>query len=594
MRLLELTLLSLAALGLAERLGSFSRLKQTVQPRKLGQGVPRIASLQKALLEISDPDHERYGQHLSKAEVEFLVSPDERSIQLVNDWLDTHGIPSDAVTRTPAEDWVIVQVSVQLAEEMLDTTYHIWQHDEGSSMIRTTRYSLPEHLHKHIDLVQPTTTFARPARMKSTMYRTKTKAAVGDVTDVKFSEAAAVNCNNTVTLACLQTLYKTAGYESKASSKNSIGITGYLGEYANEEDLNIFYADQRPEARNSSFDVVLVNGGLNPQSAAEAGDEANLDVQFAFGLGFPAPGTFYSTGGEPPFHPDAETPSNTNEPYEKWLDYVLAMAIMSKPSHKITPVVHVRDSWSWLAYLIGCRGVTLLFSSGDGGVGDNDPDPTTQQCVTNDGRNQTRFLPVFPASKHLQFSFQVVDSILGSVTSVGGTQGIPEEAFPRPWYQEEAVEGFLRKLGNTYDGLFNRFGRVRVIQRGLSDSCLLIHAIHFPYFHNRPYVSAQGLNFRVFIGSKPYLISGTSASSPTFAGIVALLNDVRLSAKLPPLGFLNPLLYKRGVEGLNDVLVGSNPGCGTGGFHATEGWDPVTGLGTPNFEKLRRVVLHDT
>lgn len=48
--------------------------------------------------------------------------------------------------------------------------------------------------------------------------------------------------------------------------------------------------------------------------------------------------------------------------------------------------------------LTGARGVSLTFSSGDGGVGDGDPDPATQQCITNDGRNATKFIPGFPAS----------------------------------------------------------------------------------------------------------------------------------------------------------------------------------------------------
>ena len=37
-------------------------------------------------------------------------------------------------------------------------------------------------------------------------------------------------------------------------------------------------------------------------------------------------------------------------------------------------------------------------------------------------------------------------------------------------------------------------------------------------------------------------------------------------------------------------LLGSNPGCDTNGFNATKGWDPVTGLGTPNFAKLLTAV----
>jgi tripeptidyl-peptidase-1 len=36
---------------------------------------------------------------------------------------------------------------------------------------------------------------------------------------------------------------------------------------------------------------------------------------------------------------------------------------------------------------------------------------------------------------------------------------------------------------------------------------------------------------------------------------------------------------------------GSNPGCGTDGFYAVKGWDPVTGLGTPNYPKMLRLFM---
>jgi tripeptidyl-peptidase I len=52
---------------------------------------------------------------------------------------------------------------------------------------------------------------------------------------------------------------------------------------------------------------------MNNQS--HPGSEANLDVQFALGISFPTPGTFYSTAGRPPFKPDKDTTRNTNEPY---------------------------------------------------------------------------------------------------------------------------------------------------------------------------------------------------------------------------------------------------------------------------------------
>ena len=46
----------------------------------------------------------------------------------------------------------------------------------------------------------------------------------------------------------------------------------------------------------------------------------------------------------------------------------------------------------------GAQGVTLTFSSGDGGVGDGVPNPATTECITNDGTNRVQFIPAFPAS----------------------------------------------------------------------------------------------------------------------------------------------------------------------------------------------------
>jgi tripeptidyl-peptidase-1 len=121
--------------------------------------------------------------------------------------------------------------------------------------------------------------------------------------------------------------------------------------------------------------------------------------------------------------------------------------------------------------------------------------------------------------------------------------------------------------------------------------------------------SAETLpSFIVFYYGSLAPSGGTSAACPTFSGIVALLNDARLRAGKPALGFLNPLLYSLGSKALNDITAGGSVGCDginpqTGqpvpgasiipGAHwnATEGWDPVTGLGTPNFEDLKKLVL---
>ena len=88
---------------------------------RIGLPQPNFHVLEKHLYEVSDPDHDRYGQHLSKSEVEALVAPHPESINLVNEWLGTFGVTEDSLVRSPARDWVTLKVPLSLAEKMLDT-----------------------------------------------------------------------------------------------------------------------------------------------------------------------------------------------------------------------------------------------------------------------------------------------------------------------------------------------------------------------------------------------------------------------------------------------------------------------------------------
>lgn len=72
------------------------------------------------------------------------------------------------------------------------------------------------------------------------------------------------------------------------------------------------------------------------------------------------------------------------------------------------------------------------------------------------------------------------------------------------------------------------------------------------------------------------LVGGTSASAPTFASVISLLNDYRFSRGGKSLGYLNPWLYAYGWKGLNDIVSGSSSGCNTAGFAARKGWDPLS------------------
>lgn len=91
-----------------------------------------------------------------------------------------------------------------------------------------------------------------------------------------------------------------------------------------------------------------------------------------------------------------------------------------------------------------------------------------------------------------------------------------------------------------------------------------------------PDISANGVNYVVAVDGVFSLVYGTSASAPVVGAIFTLINAERINAGKAPIGFVNPVLYANpGV--LNDITSGGNQGCGTAGFTAVEGWDPVTG-----------------
>ncbi|KAG1799114.1 peptidase S8/S53 domain-containing protein [Suillus variegatus] len=552
--------------------------KHHILELKIALSQHRFPELEQHLWEISDPSHARYGAHLSKQETETLMAPHPETLAVASEWFTLHGLAEEEVIHSSARDWVTIHVPVGLAEEMLDTTYHVYKHSEtGESIVRTTSYSLPDILHHHVDLIQPTTMFARFKAFKSTLHWTNQAQPAapyppGETITGPAGNPVDASCNSTITLSCLRQLYNAENYKTTATNCNKLGITGYLGQYANNKDLQQFYLAQNPSAYGSNYTLVSINGGKNNQSYEEAGAEANLDTQFGFGLVWPTPGTFYTTGGEPPYIPDLVNPNNQNEPYTYWLEHLLSQDDIPQTistsygdDEQTVPYTYATRVCAGMASL-GARGVSLLFASGDGGVGDGDPDLANQLCKSNDGRNVTKFLPIFPAS-------------CPYVTAVGGTVNIPETAvyfsgggfsdyFARPAYQEAAVSEYLAMLApGTFEGLYNSTGRAY------------------------PDVAAQAENFSIIYKGQESPIGGTSSASPTFAAFVSMLNDARINAGKTPLGFLNPLLYSTGYTALNDITQGNNPGCGTLGFNATVGWDPVTGHGTPNFEKLKALVL---
>ncbi|KAH9025387.1 subtilisin-like protein [Lactarius pseudohatsudake] len=521
-----------------------------------------------ALYEVSDPKHLRYGAHLSKEQVAELVRPHPDTLELVTSWLAHHGVRPSSISTSHGGAWLTVSnVLVSQANEMLGASYQLYRHvNVNDTIIRTVSYALPDVLHTHIQAVAPTTYFASTRTQRQTPRRRSVDAAAALAeadSEAAPGKPVAVLSNRVgeVTPSELRWLYKTFAYVPTAADRNTLGIFGYQKEYPSETDLNRYMTNFRSDVQTPSlatFTVELVNGGgYNPDNP---GIEASVDVQYASAMAYPTPIIFYSTGGIAEW-------SDSGEPlpgdmYLKSLEYLLrktdipqTISISYGATEWHVPQEYARVLCTLFAQL-GARGVSVLFPSGDDGVG--------KDCEDDSGN--FLFVPEFPAS-------------CPYLTAVGGTRGYdPEVAaplsgggfsdhFPRPPYQDVAVSAFLSRQGTQYSGLYNPGGR------GIPD------------------IAAQALRFPIFVRNYGLIVDGTSCSTPTVAGIISLLNDYLITNGRPPLGFLNIRLYGDGFAGLNDITSGSNPGCGTDGFSAAPGWDPVTGLGTPDFEKLQNIFM---
>jgi kumamolisin len=83
--------------------------------------------------------------------------------------------------------------------------------------------------------------------------------------------------------------------------------------------------------------------------------------------------------------------------------------------------------------------------------------------------------------------------------------------------------------------------------------------------------------YNVVVDGEGTVVGGTSAVAPLWAGLIAGIN----ASLGKPVGFVNPLLYGFRSGVMSDITVGNN-----GAYHCRPGWDPVTGLGSPNGQRL--------
>ncbi|QDS74942.1 hypothetical protein FKW77_004514 [Venturia effusa] len=565
----------------------------TLQIALAFQNTDKIIS---TLLDLSNPKSPNYGKWLDRDEVNAIVQPSQQANEAVIKWLKSEGVSKVASDGTT----VTFQTTIDTANRVLKADFQGYE-KSGIVKIRTTDYSVPEDLAEHVDLIHPTTFFGKtkafaPLHAKFSLPPKKLAAAsleksgLASSTDGPAPQKVPEDCAVYTTPECMKLMYNIGNYTALASSGSRVGFGSFLSESADPEDLRLFLNYFGiPQQNHTKVEITKGAADLPDRGVGES----DADVQIMIGIANPLPVTEFLTGGRAPFIPDIEMPDeskNSNEPYLPYYEYLSSKTNAELPQaisnsygepEQTVPRAYAERVCTMIA-LMGTRGITVLESSGDIGVG--------AECLTNGGNKTLRFEQNFPSS-------------CPWITSVGGTESVnPEIAwtessggfsdyFPRPDYQAKAVETYFTEkappaVTSTLSPYYNKSGR------GFPD--IAAHSI-------RP-------NFVVFALGDAIQFGGTSGSVPAMAGIIGLLNDARLRAGLPTMGFINPWLYASGSDFLADVTTGASRGCDgtnhqnglklTGSglipgayWNATVGWDPSTGLGLPDFQLMLKSAL---
>jgi len=257
------------------------------------------------------------------------------------------------------------------------------------------------------------------------------------------------------------------------------------------------------------------------------------------------------------------------------------------------------------------EGITLVFPSGDYGddlalddsiSGGNWPNGspyvtvvggTTLGLLNSSGKKSewgwSGYINYLKSPEILDSDHLVIDSGLmdSQFSFFGGSGGGPSLVELQPDYQKGIVPASMSEVGYTLGGIPIALEPARRVTPDVA-------------MDGDPYTGVLSGETFTITGSPAYdtgctkLTSitqycertngGTSASAPLFAGVLALLDEARISSLLSPVGFANPALYKLNTAGegstapIIDIIAPATPMAIASAFFDVPGFVPVVSV----------------
>jgi len=531
-----------------------------------------LDKVEQMLRERSDPKSALYGEWLSGKEVRELTMNAE-AVEALKKILKEAGAEVKATTL--GGELVRAKASIQVWEELLQAEFHVYESKFQTKLehVAAERYTLPINLHDHAEAILGCLEF--PGTSNAPKKSLKLKSGAGGMLNPDMIRKA----YNMPDVA--------AAYSPEANSRENTTQAAYasLGQMRSTSDRQAFQKMYNLPDRA----VTELDDGSHT-SETKPGVEAMLDVEYMIAM------SPWSKMGFWYFDLAADKGS--------FVDFI--EAVLQRPSppevisvsyggfesqHPESVIKVFNDN----AKKLGVQGVTILAATGDDGAQGGLWNNKDANCAAT----KIKGLQVnWPASSPY-------------ITAVGATMGI-ESGTTEKTCQIKCQEGYegcrLGVKDNQYVGplITSGGGYSQYPQPDWQKNANLVCNTR-----GIPDVSLAGHSYNIIVGGKQEGVDGTSASSPTFAGMVSLVNARRKSTGQPTVGFINPTLYATSSAGaFNDITSGDNK-CGgvnsairnpagyievncCGGWEAKKGWDAATGLGSIDFQAFENIFPNKT
>ena len=460
--------------------------------------------------------HALGGRILSHAEFDSEYAADPQDFDSLRTFAHEHGLAVDEAASSLSRRTLVLRGTAKAMEAAFGVSLHNYHHLKGNHHYRsfTGPVSVPAAHAEQIEAVLGLDN--RP--IATPHYRTL--ASTGHAAAQSFSPVQVAQLYNFPT--------------SATGAGQTIGIIELGGGYE-ASDITEFFGSLN--LTPPTVVAVSVDGATNsPGDPNGADGEVALDIQVA---GAVAPGAkiavYFTTNTDQGFT-DAITTAvhdSANKPS------VISISWGGPESSWTADALTALDNACQSA---GALGVTITVASGDsgstdGGTGNNVDFPASSPHVLGCGGTELQ------GSGTTITSEQVWDDLAsGGGASGGGVSTV----FALPTWQVNAkVPASTSRTGG----------------RGVPDVAG---------------DASPETGYNVLVDGTQQTVGGTSAVAPLWAGLLACVNQQRVTAGGTTAGFVNPTLYAQ-TGAFHDITKGNN-----GSFQAAPGWDACTGLGSPN------------